>query len=291
MEQVSPLPPQSMRRDPRQYIKLIVYVLLLVNFGNYIAEDMMIASHTVGEGATFLAWTAAFTTSIDLVAWFVLLFLFELETYLLSDEAFTKARTRLIHGVRLVCYLFLAHGIFSYGNTVLELRDVEQVAGVDNLCHWADSDVSWGKNIYYEELDQNNCQTLSQESEFYLIERGTVVTDGSGFELERQLTFIDLAEASTWLLILLFIELGVRLQDRGVAGGPLLRTVLGIKFFFYTMLWGAAAFWLYHGHYLYAWDEALWIFGFVAIEMNMSDWRKEIRAEEADLASACPGKP
>ena len=286
MEETTLQPPRAIWRDPRQYLKAIIYGLLLINFTFYLAEEMMIASHTLRADSGFLEWTSAFTTSIDLVAWFALLFLFELETYLLSDEAFTKARVRLMHGVRLVCYLFLAHTLFSYSNTVLDLRQVEQVEGVDNLCHWADSGVSWGSNIYYEELDRNNCQTLSNESTFFLIEDGEVVTDGTGFKIERQLTLIDLAEASTWLLILLLIEIGVRLQDRGIASGPLLRTVLGIKFGLYMVLWSAAAYWLFRGHYLYAWDESLWILGFVAIEMNMSDWRKEIRAEGQSEATA-----
>ena len=52
MEQASPLPPESVQRDPRQYIKLVVYVLLLVNFGNYIAEDMMIGDVNEKEDET-----------------------------------------------------------------------------------------------------------------------------------------------------------------------------------------------------------------------------------------------
>ena len=33
----------------------------------------------------------------------------------------------------------------------------------------------------------------------------------------------------------------------------------------------------------FAWDEALWIIGFCAIEMNIDDWKKEI--EEAETAA------
>lgn len=41
----------------------------------------------------------------------------------------------------------------------------------------------------------------------------------------------------------------------------------------------AAAYWISLGHYHYAWDEVLWIFGFIAIEMNMREWKKEIEHE------------
>jgi hypothetical protein len=30
---------------------------------------------------------------------------------------------------------------------------------------------------------------------------------------------------------------------------------------------------------MFAWDESMWIAGFFAIEMNLSEWRKEIRSE------------
>ena len=38
------------------------------------------------NGGSFLKWTQALATSIDESAWFILLFLLELETYVLSDE-------------------------------------------------------------------------------------------------------------------------------------------------------------------------------------------------------------
>ena len=37
-----------------------------------------------------------------------------------------------------------------------------------------------------------------------------------------------------------------------------------------------AAFWAYHGHYLYTWDSCLWIAGFTIIEANLSQWRKAL---------------
>ena len=74
----------------RQLIKLVVYALLLINFGLYILDDWRIAQHTLGAGSAILDWTSAFATTIDESAWFILLLLFELETYVLSDDAFTR---------------------------------------------------------------------------------------------------------------------------------------------------------------------------------------------------------
>jgi hypothetical protein len=46
------------------------------------------------------------------------------------------------------------------------------------------------------------------------------------------------------------------------------------------LLWAAAGYWIYRGHYMFAWDEFVWIAGFVAIEMNIVEWRNEINDAE-----------
>ena len=47
----------------------------------------------------------------------------------------------------------------------------------------------------------------------------------------------------------------------------------------YLVLWADAAWWAYTGHWVWAWDQSLWIAGFWAIEKNLSEWREEIREE------------
>ena len=83
-------------------------------------EELYIASHTLRQGGTFLQWTEELATSIDLLGWFGLLFMFELETYSLSDETLKKKGVRWsLYGVRLVCYSLLAHTVFARITTVL----------------------------------------------------------------------------------------------------------------------------------------------------------------------------
>ncbi len=91
---------------------------------------------------------------------------------------------------------------------------------------------------------------------------------------------MDLAEAIVWLIILWTIEALVYLQDRGIVTGALVKTLTYSKLILYSSLWAAAAYWIQGGHYVYAWDEALWILGFTAIGMNLSDWKKEILEAE-----------
>jgi len=75
------------------------------------------------------------------------------------------------------------------------------------------------------------------------------------------------------------IEMQVQLQDRGITQGRLLVFAHIMKLTLYSVLWFICAYWLYRGHWVFAWDEALWILGFVAIGMNLSQWRKEIEAD------------
>ena len=267
--------------DPRQLIKVVVYGLLLVNFGLYLVEDIAISAHTLRNGGTWLDYTAAFAVSLDVLAWLTLLALFELETYLLSDDAFTPRRIKAMHGIRIVCYLFLAHTLLAYANAGKDLIGLTPIQETDSLCQLVERDISFGFNLEYTELNLENCIELSRATEFYLIENDSVVTDAQGLQIERELVWLDLVEAVTWLVILLCMEVIVRLQDRGTTRGVLIRSASGIKLFLYLLLWGAAAYWIYRGHYMYAWDEALWILGFFAIEMNISDWKKEIRSADA----------
>jgi len=112
-------------------------------------------------------------------------------------------------------------------------------------------------------------------------EAGTVVSDAEGLALETRLAWVDLFEASAWLLIVFLIEFIVWLQERGITSGPLLRGANYASTFLYLTLLSMAAYWGWLSHWLYVWDELLWIGGFAAIEMNMSDWRHEIDEEQA----------
>ncbi len=267
----------------KQLIKWTVYSLLIVNFIFYVLEDWEVAQHTLRAGGTWIDWTTSFAASIDEVAWFLLLGLFELETYALSDKAFTPLTEKLIHGVRIICYVSLAHTIYAYSLAVADLYPAEPVAGVEQLCDLKDGEVSYTYNYEYTLITADNCQELSDGNVFfYEGDTESVVTDPSGLNIARNLAWVDLVEATVWLLIVLLIELVVRLQERGITGGAVVRSARGANALLYGILLLAAAYWATLSHWLYVWDELLWIGGFMAIEMNIGEWRDEIATEEAN---------
>lgn len=264
----------------QQIIKWTVYALLIVNFLFYIGEDWGRALHTINAESTFLDWTSEFATSIDELAWFLLLAMFELETYVLSDEVLKGRVSRVLHAVRLFCYVMIAHTVYAFTITVTDLQPTIPVAGVSDLCAMAEADVSYVYNLEYTSVDQASCSHLSDESEFFWITEGEILSDARGLDLERDLAWADLIEVVAWLLILLFIELIVQLQNRGISSGPLISIGNSIKLLLYAILIIEGIYWATLSHWLYLWDELLWIGGFAAIEMNVSEWRDELKEEQ-----------
>ena len=159
-------------------------------------------------GSTILDWTSEFATTIDESAWFLLLFMFELETNVVDDK------------------------------------------------YWK----GW----------------LVQDP---------MVSDMAGLSLERDLAWVDLIEVVVWLQILLAIEIVVRLQSRSITGGALLSTGNAFKVFVYLTLIAFGIYWASLSHWLYFWDELVWIGGFAAIEVNVSQWRDELLEEKDELLS------
>jgi hypothetical protein len=101
-----------------------------------------------------------------------------------------------------------------------------------------------------------------------------------GLNLERDLAWADLAEVIIWLVVLFTIEFVVRLQDRGVTGGALMAAANKLKIFLYLSLIALGIYWAILSHWVYLWDELVWIGGFAAIEMNVSEWRDELLGQQ-----------
>jgi|TARA_B110000444_G_scaffold209276_1_gene204025 hypothetical protein len=266
----------------RQIIKWLVYTLVIINFGFYIRNDLVIAGHTLYSGSSLLEISRAFATTIDESAWIILLLLFEIETYLLSDDPLSRTKTLLMQGIRLVCYVSLAHTLYAYGVYLAEIYAALPVEGVTNLCQLIGKDLSYASNLVYSKINSSNCASLSSANQFFYVDPPTffIVEDAAGLAIEKQLAWIDIFEAIIWLLILLSIEVAVWLQDRNIGQGLIFKTLSITKWCLYSLLWAAAGYWIYRGHYMFAWDEFVWIAGFVAIEMNIVEWRNEINDAE-----------
>ena len=267
----------------QQAVKWIVYTLLIINWLFYIAEDSNRAMHTLEPGDSIVKWLREFSTSIDTTAWFILLFMFELETYILEDKSWTGWVAKTVHGVRIVCFLMIAHTVVAYVASANEIAPTVPVENASSACDVADQDVSWVYNLEYTDITSDNCAGLSDATVIYKVGDDPVVSSFEGLELERDLAIVDVIEVITWLLIILAIEIVVRLQERNITSGTLITVAGRSKIFLYLILFALSAYWGSLGHWLYVWDTFLWVAGFAAIEMNIQEWRGEIR-EDTGLA-------
>ena len=270
----------------QQAVKWTVYTLLIINFVFYIFEDWNRAVHTLVSGSTFLDWTSEFATSIDESAWFLLLFMFELETYVIADKDWSGWIQRSVRGLRLFCYVMLAHSVYAFTLIVINFQPTTLVEGVSSLCEMTGDNVSYVYNLEYTEINDQTCGELSAETEFYWLADDPLVSDMPGLILERRLAWADLIEVVVWLLILLAIEVVVRLQSKGVTGGIIISTSKAIKLFLYGTLALLAIYWATLSHWLYFWDEFVWIAGFAAIEMNINEWRDDLLENEDPLPTS-----
>ena len=80
-------------------------------------------------------------------------------------------------------------------------------------------------------------------------------------------------------MIVILIEFMVRLQGKGIRSGRMITAGNFAKPFLYGMLVLIAVYWGMLEHWLYVWDEFIWIAGFVAIEANVVEWRDELKEE------------
>jgi hypothetical protein len=265
----------------QQVVKWTVYTLLLLNWALYIRDDWLNAQHTLHNGGSLLDWTSAFGTSLDEAAWFGLLALWELETYALSEHAWTRFVRGLFLAIRGVCYVFLAHTVFAWGTAWVELQNVQPSQKITDVCELQGEGISFTRNLDYTLIDEVNCAGLAAGPDLFFVDN-SAVTDGPGLALERRSTWFDLQDAITWLLVMFTIEIGIWLQERNITGGALM-LVSQLGKAFYAVLFLDAAYWAWMGHWLYTWDQLLWIGGFWAIEFNLKEWRESI--ESAQQAS------
>jgi len=262
----------------QQAIKWTVYSLLLVNWGFYIFEDWDRAVHTLNANSTLLDWASEFATSIDESAWFILLFMFELQTYVLDDQDWKGWVAKTVHAIRLICFVMIMHTVYAYADTVIKYQATVPVEKISDLCDMTSDGVSFVYNLDYTEIDEHSCDKLSHKADFYWVGNDPIVSDMAGLNRERDLAWADLLEVVTWVLILLSIEFVVRLQERGTTGGKMISAANNLKVFLYLILFGLAIYWAALSHWLYTWDTFVWIAGFAAIEMNVSEWRDEMLA-------------
>jgi hypothetical protein len=259
-----------------QVFKYAVYVLLAMNVYWFFTEEVLAARLLYPHGVGIRDLIGAFPATIDTASWVVLLLMFELETYVLEDDQFTKPVTWSLHGLRAICYAFIVYAFYGYIGNLVSVQAVTSLPGISDLCALAGTDWSYSVSLEeYTAITLQNCANLSGANVFVSFDDARAVVDRAGLSDIQGLAWIDVLNSAVWLLVVLILELDVRLQERNLLEGLALRLSTAAKVVLYATLLYAAIYWGVKGDFVDFWDAFLWLVAFVFIELNVFEWRHE----------------
>ncbi|MEM7740802.1 MAG: hypothetical protein AAF225_08375 [Pseudomonadota bacterium] len=274
-----------LQRNGFLIFKWTVYSLLLVNVVYYAHEDWTVAQHTLTDDASFLKILSAYAASLDVFAWMMLIFIYEVETYWLEDDFDNNIVLGAMTLGKLLFAGLIIQTIYSYSVLVLQIPGTAMIEGARDLCALSGQDLSFVRNLKYTEITAETCGSIAYAGDLYLFSNYPIVTDLAGFRENSFLEIFDLVEAVTWLIILALTELSVRLQSKGHYKGAVVMWDFRLRVIGYLILLLVSIYWGVKGHFVYVWDELLWITSFIALENNLNEWRQELReADETAVA-------
>lgn len=259
-----------------QLFKYSVYALLTFNIYVFWSEEVLAAAMLYPDGITLAEIIGSFPATIDTAAWVLLLLMFELETYVLEDHHYNRTVTFSLHAVRIFCYTFIVYALYGYVAKLLLHYDVVPLVGLSDLCSLTSDGWSYAIDLdEFATITATNCGSFSTSSSFFRFESMPAVVDAAGLADIRILAWVDVINATVWLLVVVVLEVDVRLQEHDRFTGTALSVSNAAKFVLYGTLLLAAIYWGIKGDFIDFWDAFLWLLAFVLIELNVFQWRHE----------------
>ena len=266
-----------------QLFKYTVYALLAFNVYLFFNEEFNATALQFPHGIALFDIIEAYSATIDTLAWVVLLLMFELETYILEDEDFTKTTSWILHGMRAICYAFIVYAFYGYIENLRFVSAAMPLANVTDICALLPGNWSWSTTLdEYTTITAENCASWSEAGAYLQLPNTQGIVDQAGLTEIIRLAWADVINAGVWLLVVLVLEIDVWLQEHNRYEGLALKASNAIKFVLYSLLLLAAIYWGFKGDFVDFWDAFLWLVAFVFIELNVFQWRQE---ENAALAA------
>ena len=205
-----------------QIFKYLVYALLTFNIYVFFAEEWAAAAFRFVDGVALIDVIEGFAASIDTAAWVVLLLMFELETYVLEDKHITRRVAWALHGLRAICYAFIVYAFDGYLTKLIFLLGSNALAGSSDLCALAQAGWAYAVDLdAYVALTADNCRALSSSAYLIAFTGMNTVVDQAGFTEIVRLAWVDVINSAVWLLVVMFLEVDVRLQERQITTGTI----------------------------------------------------------------------
>ena len=258
--------------------KYVVFILLSINVYVFLQDEIDASTHLFANGINFASIIEAYAATIDTASWVILLLLFELETEVLDDEKIKGPTKWAIHWTRWLCSAFIVYALYGYIAKLIGLSSY-QLSDITNLCSQT---IDWSFLTTLDEFTAvtlDNCAALAA-AEYSQLPEKNIIASQETLKAAEWLAWIDVINASTWVLIVIMLEVDVRIQLRRYVFETW-DFVSGItKIVLYCILFVAAIIWGIDGSFVDTWDASLWLVAFIFIEMNVFDWQEEIAAEQ-----------
>jgi hypothetical protein len=272
-----------------QLFKYTVYALLAHNVYVFWGEDILAAALQFPNGVAAPDLINAYVATIDTAAWVILLLMFELETYVLEDHHYSPAVTWSLQGIRVLCYSFIVYSFYGYIVNLTFVYAVTPLSGVSDLCTLLRDNWSYAVDFdEYTQITAANCSSFSDASNYFRFANMPAVVDASGLAEIKKLAWVDVINAAIWLLVVVVLEIDVWLQERNRFEGTALWLSNASKFVLYSGLLLAAIYWGVKGDFIDFWDAFLWLVAFVFIELNVFEWREEVKEAELQRQTSTP---
>ncbi|QIL89769.1 hypothetical protein ACONUD_01685 [Microbulbifer harenosus] len=258
--------------------KYTVYCLLAYNVYAFFVENHVAAGTIFADGVSLGKIIEAYNDSIDTLAWVLLLMVFELETWVLSDARLKGGTKWLLNAVSAFCYVFIVYSFYGYVSEMVSLTHLLPMAG--SACDVA---AGGGWSVVLEQDDYTpltvaNCGSLADVHLLRLAD-AQIVGDASVWREIQWLAWVDVINAGAWLLVVAILAFDVWLQLRHELSDAIMRYSQIVKGLLYFTLLICAIYWGYSGSLLEFWDAFLWLVAFFFIEMNLFEWQAETSAE------------
>lgn len=262
------------RKQLFNLFKYVTYLLLTYNIYLFFNEESASAVAVYPNGVALENIIDAFSSTIDTVAWVILLWLFELETAVIPDDKLKGALKWWLMVCRAVCYCAIFYAVSGYFNEYMLMADYELMS-VTDACSLVGSNLKYIEILdTYHALNASNCQALSAQP-LYQVTGTELIGTETAVKDAAWLAFVDVINSNNWVLILIILEIDVYLQLKGITHARVIAISNGIKAVLYLTLFGCAAYWGVNGDFLDFWDAFLWLVAFIFIELNIFNWREE----------------
>lgn len=264
-------------------VKYLVYGILCYNGFMFYAAESAAEGVTFSGGLSFSEIINVYSASIDTFFWILLVVLLELETYVIDDEVLKKWQVKFgLMALRGLCYGMIVYALTGYWVKMTFQSDIVPLA-VASVCDLVGQNYSILVALEeYILLTTENCKALG-EQELFRLNGYDIIAPRGDLIYARNVAWIDVFNASTWLGIVAILEVDVWYQLKGVYTGLLVKISSFFKTILYSILFACAVAWGYTGVLLDFADAALWLFAFFFIELNLFQWQHE--TEEAAALS------